>query len=293
MTPYHYDYAVIGGDLRQVYLALELAAEHKKVCCYALCQPMNHNGIQTFSSLEAAVSNSACIICPIPFTKDGMVLNQKAMKGTLPIKQFFKFLKPDHRLYAGCIPKDFYRTASQMNIVLFDFMKEESLSYFNSIATAEGMICEAIQNSPINLHGSKCAVFGYGKCGRTLTEKLSNLSCHVTVVSSDSKELAQAFVFADETCLIKDVSSQIGTYDFIFNTIPSVIFTMELLKKTNESVTILDIASAPGGVDFTAAKELSRNADSYPGLPGKYAPLSSAKAINSTIKKFERSHPCL
>ena len=293
MTPYHYDYAVIGGDLRQTYLALELTKSKSAVCSFALCQPAQTNAVKTFSSLEAAVSNSSCIVCPVPFTKDGINLNQKAMKGNLNINQFLKNLKPAQRLYAGCIPDDFYQKASKMSIILFDFMKEESLSYFNSIATAEGVICEAIKNSPVNLSGSKCAVFGYGKCGRTLAEKLLRLSCHVTVISADATERAQASVFAEQTLSLKDAAFPIGTFDFIFNTIPSIVLTKELLEKTKNSVTILDIASSPGGIDLTAAKELSLNAACYPGLPGRYAPLSSAKAINESIKKFERRSLCL
>ena len=103
MTPYHYDYAVIGGDLRQTYLALELTKSKSAVCSFALCQPAQTNAVKTFSSLEAAVSNSSCIVCPVPFTKDGINLNQKAMKGNLNINQFLKNLKPAQRLYAGSL----------------------------------------------------------------------------------------------------------------------------------------------------------------------------------------------
>ena len=34
---YGYDYAVIGGDMRQVYLAEELASGAGRVCCYGIC----------------------------------------------------------------------------------------------------------------------------------------------------------------------------------------------------------------------------------------------------------------
>ncbi len=40
MNSPQYDYAVIGGDLRQVYLARELAGSGFHVCHYALCQPI-------------------------------------------------------------------------------------------------------------------------------------------------------------------------------------------------------------------------------------------------------------
>ena len=51
-------------------------------------------------------------------------------------------------------------------------------------------------------------------------------------------------------------------------------------------VTIIDIASAPGGVDFAAAARLNLSAFLCPGLPGKYAPVSSAQAIADTIFNY-------
>ena len=111
--------------------------------------------------------------------------------------------------------------------------------------------------------------------------------------SASPKETAQAAVFADEALSLDQFFSKIDAYDFIFNTIPAVILTNDVLARTNPAVTILDIASEPGGVDFAAAKELSRSARKCPSLPGKYAPLSSARALYNSIKTFERRLPCL
>ena len=50
------------------------------------------------------------------------------------------------------------------------------------------------------------------------------------------------------------------------------------------TVTILDIASMPGGVDFEAARQLGVHAFLCPGLHGKYSPLSSARGIKETME---------
>lgn len=168
-------------------------------------------------------------------------------------------------------------------------MKDPILSYFNTIATAEGVICEAIRLSPVNLHKSRCAVLGYGKCGRILTDDLKRMFCYVTAVSSCKEELAQAALSADDAMDLKEFFTCIGEYHFIFNTIPSVILTKDILVHVNPQTRILDIASAPGGVDYAAAKELNIPAILCPGLPGKYAPLSSAQAILRCIEKCKRS----
>ena len=89
MNSFRYDYTVIGGDLRQVYLATELARAGCRVCQYALCRPLEQicptkdtKNISSCSSFEDACQNSACIICPIPLSKDGIFLNQNRTKKT-------------------------------------------------------------------------------------------------------------------------------------------------------------------------------------------------------------------
>jgi len=291
MNQFRYDYAVIGGDLRQVYLANELEKTGRPVCHFALCQPVKQffpeNHSQPFTTLEAAVTNARRIVCPIPLSKDQDSLNQSGVKKNIHFKQLLSLLAPGQLFFAGCIPDDFSKEACKKSILVYDLMKDPILSYFNTIATAEGVICEAIRLSPVNLHKSRCAVLGYGKCVRTLTDDLKSMRCYVTVVSAFEEELAQAVPSADEVLDFSSFSNRIGQYDFIFNTVPALVLTKEALLCANPVTRILDIASFPGGVDFDAAKELNIPAVSCPGLPGKYAPLSSARAILQSIRSFE------
>lgn len=295
MKSFCYDYAVIGGDLRQVYLARELAEENLKICCYALCQsieppcPVGDNP-KTVScvSLEEACGSSAAIICPIPFSKDGTSLNQNTAGEKIPMNQILSQLKSQQIFFAGNIPDGFQISALRKGVRVFDCMQDITLAYFNSIATAEGVICEAMKNSPKNLHHSKCAVLGYGKCGRTLADYLKRMFCHVTVAAAPKIELAEALLVTDEVMELAEFIRNPGEYDFIFNTIPARVLTKDVLLHLEPSVMILDIASYPGGVDFDAAKELSIKAMSCPGIPGRYAPLSSARAIRECIKRLEK-----
>lgn len=300
MKSFYDTYAVVGGDLRQVYLAAELSRTGCSVCCHALCRPIEQvcpdsdaGSVLTVSSFEEACRNAACILCPIPLSKDGIFLNQNRTKKNIPLNQFLLHLTPKHRFFAGCIPKEFRAALLKKGVFSFDFMKDAVLNHFNSLATAEGVICEAIRLSPKNLHKSKCAVLGYGVCGRTITDYLKRMYCRVSAVAAPVAERAQAALVADEALDPEAFFSRIGEYDFIFNTIPAVLLTGERLRDMKPDAVILDIASAPGGVDFAAAKKLSVTALACPGLPGRYAPLSSARAILASINyaktEFERS----
>ena len=50
-----------------------------------------------------------------------------------------------------------------------------------------------------------------------------------------------------------------------------------------QSAWILDLASGAGGVDYAAARKMGVQAVKLPGLPGKYAPYTSAQIIADTI----------
>lgn len=291
---YQYDYSVIGGDIRQVYLVEELAQHTNRICCYALCSSPNERHCSSVSVCEAAsltesCSASPCIVCPIPFSRNGLFLNQSAFDENLSIYQLLSNLRPGQSFFAGCIPDDFKATAEEIGVHVFDLMSDPSLSLFNTIATAEGAICEAIKRSPINLHQSSCAILGYGRCGRTLSHYLKGMFCNIYVASIQAEECAQAALIADKTGTLQDFESYVDEFDFIFNTIPSMVVPSRLLEKMKSSVTIIDIASAPGGVDFNAARELGISAVLCPGLPGKYAPVSSARAVKETIEKIKDS----
>ncbi len=280
---YNYDYAVIGGDMRQVYLVNAFTQSGSRVCAYALCAKTDQG--RCVDALSEICSASSCLIGPIPLSKNGDVLNQSTLKQALPIDQFLDYLKPGQTFFAGCIPEDFRLKAMDKGVRVFDLMKDAQLSIFNTLATAEGAICEAIQRSAINLHHSSCAVLGYGKCGGTLSSYLKGLFCHVYAVSNQGEERARAALVADQTGNLEAFQECAGSFDYVFNTIPAMVMDGKILEKMKRSVTIIDIASAPGGVDYEAARQLGLNAVLCPGLPGKYAPYSSARAVKEVIER--------
>ncbi len=289
MNNFQYDYAVIGGDLRQVHLAEELSRHQNRIIYHALMrtpEKCSDSSILTKASCpKEAVRSSRNIICPIPLSKDGTHLNQNCPEPKLLLNSLLNILKSGQTFYAGCIPDTFLKPAKEKGILVHDLMKNNALAIYNTIATAEGAICEAIQKSPQNLHQSHCAVLGYGRCGRTLTNYLKGMFCHIYVCSNQNDECSIAQTIAERTGSLCDFADCAGEFDFIFNTIPAKVLTPEILKKTKLSVTIIDIASAPGGVDYEEARRLNRNAFLCLGLPGKYSPYSCAKAIMKIIKQ--------
>ena len=127
MSSFRYDYAVIGGDLRQAYLIPELLSETPYVCHYALCQPPLKIASAT-SSLENVLSRSASIICPIPLSKDGSFLNQSWVKEPIPLSHLTSPLKKGQRFFAGCLTDSVLKELRQKGVLPYDFMKEDRKS---------------------------------------------------------------------------------------------------------------------------------------------------------------------
>jgi dipicolinate synthase subunit A len=290
MNSSYYDFAIIGGDKRQIFMADEFIARKYSVITYGLPDSVLDPSCKVADSLEDAVTSSQIILTPIPVSKDGKKIIAQNPKSDLTLKQLIHFLTAGQKLFGGCLMQDLIKSCENKNVYYLDFMEQEEIILFNTIATAEGTIAEAILNSNTNLHGSSCLILGFGRCGRTLAEKLKGLCQKVDIAARSSLALAAANASSFGTVFLSELSEKIGLYDYIFNTIPSLIITKELLLKTKPNVVIIDIASAPGGVDFTASEELHRNAKLCLGLPGKYAPKASADfLVNYLLTLLERS----
>lgn len=279
MNHIYYDFAIIGGDMRQIYMANELIGLNFTVIVYGLNDPSLNLKCCHAESLSEVINSSDVVITPIPISKDQINILSLRSQSDLTITQLCSLLTSDHKLYGGCLTKELKSYCDNRNIFYCDLMDNDEVILYNTIATAEGAIAEAICNSNTNLHGSSCLIIGYGKCARTLAEKLKGLCGHIDIAARSSSALAAAYASSYGTLNLSGLHEKIKHYDFIFNTVPALILTKEHLSNTNPDVVIIDIASAPGGVDYTNAKELHRNAKLCLGLPGKYAPKSSASFL--------------
>ena len=69
----------------------------------------------------------------------------------------------------------------------------------------------------------------------------------------------------------------------VFNTVPSVLFDRAVLSHLPLRCLLIDLASAPGGIDRLAAQELGIRNVWGPALPGKCAPDSAGILLARTI----------
>ncbi|NLM13477.1 MAG: dipicolinate synthase subunit DpsA [Epulopiscium sp.] len=276
-------FAVIGGDLRQIKLSNFLAREGYEVRVFGFNGIDFEENVIVSNTLPDVVFNADIVIGPIPCSQENVTLYTKYYEPSILLEDVFKYISKDKVFMAGRITPEIQRIANHYDFKVVDLLAREELAVLNAIPTAEGAIQYAMENSDITLHGSQCLVLGFGRCGKILAHKLKGLDAQLTVEARNPKDLAYIKSYGYRSLHLHDLKDNIASFDFIFNTIPSLILDRERLKLVKKGCVIIDLASKPGGVDYNAARELSIKAISALSLPGKVAPESAALIIRDTI----------
>ncbi len=277
-----YNIGIFGGDNRQAYMAASFSAKGYSVATY--CTPaITAHEDNSLSSLRELFESCRALVGPIPITRDRITVYANSSAEDLTVENAAGLLAKGHLLFGGVLPPSIIKVCEEKEIFHHDLMEDEEIAIRNAIATAEGTILEAITASDRNLHGSKCLVLGYGRCARVLAAKLKGLDAHVLVAARSRESVAYAEAAGLSALSLPYVKCVLPSCDFIFNTIPAPVLTPDCLNYANKQVCIIDIASAPGGVDFTYAGKLGLNAKLCLGLPGKVAPRTSSDILVTAI----------
>lgn len=276
-------FSVIGGDLRLAYLAKSLANDGFSVKCFGVDQSIDISPAILCTSLQKTVENTENVILPLPVTRDGIHTFALAEKEYIRLSDVLECVTPSQRLFGGKIPAPMKQEAITAGICVFDYFEREELTVLNAIPTAEGALQIAMEKMPTTINGSNCLITGNGRISRMLSRILHALGAHVTIAARRPSDLAWATAGGCRAIHIQDISREISRYDVIFNTVPALILYNYILKKVRKDSWIIDLASAPGGLDFNAAEELELNVVWAASLPGKVAPLTAGSIIKDTI----------
>lgn len=202
--------------------------------------------------------------------------------GDVAVREVLPFLVTGQSVYGGAVSKAFICECENRAIDVKDYLKWDNVTFKNAILTAKGIIKEAEGIKNIN-QNTKCLVVGYGFCGKAIASQLKALTNNISVLVR-RKELksdieATGYGFLN----MKDEYIDLGEFDFIFNTVPALVLDGHMLQSASSSNVILDIASSPGGTDFSYCKEKNILARLSLGIPGKVYPKEAGEIIADAI----------
>jgi len=276
---------VIGGDLRQLVAAMELAEEGYETAVFGFDSYEGSLGMITRCvAVEDAVRDSSVVVLPLPYSIDKLHLNTPLSQNEIHLDYLFSLFDENQLIIGGKFDLLAESFALKKSLKLIDYYKREDLAILNAIPTAEGAINIAMQELPVTLSGSKVLIVGYGRIGKILAHKLYGFHADVYISARKHEDFAWINAFGYKGVEYTELDNIIDEFDVIFNTVPVLILNKARLQKLKPEVVIVDLASNPGGVDFSSAKNLNLNVIWALSLPGKYAPISTGKIFAKIIK---------
>lgn len=269
--------AVVGGDMRQLVAARELAAHGHEVVIWGFdVYDGNYGNITKASSLSDALANAECVLLPLPYSYDGTRLNCPLTGEEIRVSDVLSMAEKEAILFAGMAPN-----IEDRRVV--DYYDREEFSVLNAIPTAEGALAIAMSELPITVHGMRVGVAGFGRIGKTVSALFRAVGAQVTVFARSFAALAWAEAYGCHPERFDRLHETAHTFDCIINTVPSLVIDAAVLGKMRQDTLIIDLASKPGGVEFGTAERLGIRAIPALSLPGKSSPDTAGKIISETI----------
>lgn len=275
-------YAIVGGDMRNVYLAELLKKDYQYVEIYGF-EKSGKPWASKDAPLDFILDGAKVIIGGIPFVSENGFISTPLSKNKTTVNEVIDKIEEKSIFIAGKIPENVKRQLEAKNIKHVDIVEREELMVLNAVPTAEGTIHILIQELPMTLMDSRILIVGYGRIGKILAKMLHAFGTDVWVAARKYADIAWIEAQGLKPVPIHQLARYVSDMDAIVNTAPSLVITREILEKTRSGCFLLDLASKPGGIDFIAAEELGFKVIWSLGLPGKIAPLTAGDIIRRTV----------
>jgi len=277
-----------GGDARQLEI-IRLLAERDATITIA-----GFDGVElSFSGASHAewspeiLANADALLLPAVGTEDDGTIPAVFAKRELKLAdEHLAALPGSAKIYTGMAKPYLRKLCDKHHKELIELFERDDVAIYNSIPTAEGAVMLAIQNTDFTIHGSNCVVLGFGRTGMTLARTLKGLGAKVKTGVRREETFARAYEMGFEPFYIADLAREAGNIDLLFNTIPTMIVTAQVIAQLPLRACIIDLASKPGGTDFRFAEKRGIKALIAPGLPGIVAPKTAGRIIADCLTRL-------
>lgn len=281
--------AFVGGDARQLEVIDKLSQMDASITLIGFDNlQQSFNGVHKMMDLteDAFVGKDVIILPPVGTDDVGRVDSIFSTKELILTDQILAGLPSHAKIYTGMAKKYLKQLCEAHGIQIIELFERDDVAIYNSIPTAEGAIMLAIQHTDITIHGSQSMVLGFGRTGFTMARTLQGLGAKVKVGVRRPEHYARVWEMGFQPFYTKDLFEQVSNIDLLFNTIPTMIVTAQVITNIPHRAVIIDLASRPGGTDFRFAEKRGVKAMLAPGLPGVVAPKTAGRIIASTLSRL-------
>lgn len=226
-------------------------------------------------STKQYISDCKNIILPFPTKADKFTFIADG-------KKLGDFLDENQCVIGGLLSDEVINEIVKSGAEYIDYFKNESYVLKNAFITSQGALRLLLEATDDFLVGKKVLITGFGRIGKSLAFMLKALGMKVFVAARSKKALTEAFSSGFEVFSISQMYTTLFYYDFIFNTVPEIIFEKNHIKHIRDDAYYFELASYPYGankLDFEAEGKMHINGNA---LPGRFFP----RAIAENIAEF-------
>ena len=149
----------------------------------------------------------------------------------------------------------------------------------NARLTAEGALATVMRVKKRALMRETALVTGYGRIGQEMTARLCAMGMFVMVCARSENQMHMAHAAGAHPVPLAQIEKACGQADVIINTIPAHVLGDAALEGVPRDTPIIELASAPYGLNMQKAVKLGLRVCVESGLPGRYAPLDAGEAL--------------
>lgn len=277
---------ILGGDRRELVVADRLAATGADVRAVGL--PWPDAVSYTANRLEDVAAWADVLVAPVGGTDEVghiayTMVPAEEFPGPRLTEDVVGRMRAGTLLVIGSARPALESLCHRQGVRLVAYRERDEFAILNSIPSAEGAIGMAMEAAAITIHGSASTVLGHGRLGTVLAAMLRGLGAATTVVARSQAERARATAAGHRALAFARLGEVVAASDLLFNTVPAPVLPASILERAGADLVLIDLASAPGGTDFAAAKRLGLRARLAPGLPGLVAPRTAGRIEADTV----------
>lgn len=268
--------AVLGGALREHIVVTRMQEEGFPVSVCAV-EGMKDIAVDTVCD---CVKDASVLILPVASNDEtGKIFAPSAKEDLYFGEAEMGLLAENAVIYCGVASVMLKDAAKKLNHKLIEVMGIDAVAVPNGYLTAEGTLYLAMTRFPVSISELKVAVLGYGRVGKPTAQLFRSMQAKVVVFSRNKKEIGEGRSNHIDMRFYNGIHAVLPKIDLIINTVPAAIVDDKVLQTMKNGVLVIDLASAPGGIDLDAAREREIEVLNVPGIPGKYAPISAGNIL--------------
>ncbi len=274
---------LLGGDLRQYYMAKSLLKRGFAISYYGILFPVELSGgkyCRKKEELWKQIEESEAVILPVPCTRDGKYINSNSLADeTIKMDEIVEHLWYGQKLFGGDFSEFFYGNLLKKYIEIFDFTKEPIHRTKKRALIAEEVLLEAMLLSEEAIVQSESLILGFGNVGKILAKRLRGMGSEVAIATEEETEREQAIKEGYPLLTYPILWNEVKNRKFVFLTETMCIGRVEELQVFAPETIVLDVTGRKGMVDYGQIEKMGILVKICSPYPGKYTSKSTGEMM--------------